>query len=229
MENITEQIRQPFMPEAMLVAYRNGNGEYYLESRPIMPDGTAGAAKSVSLEFMRAVAKTFTESHDKTPHGRMPRRLLYADARSGSQTFVWWTPPGRRTLTFTDGAGLPDGDYLMPGTVYRVKDGVLYVYAFKGGRPSEKSRLLMGPFYNYYEDCRMCLGNSRIRIPDDPTWEDVLLAWEGAFWNSANAHLISHPVTGNIVTELRKAMTQPFDVSKCRPTKVTLGDILRNK
>lgn len=216
-------------PKAVLVAYE-GNGAYSLESHPVLEDGTVGAAKSVSVELMRKIAQSFDSGYGNKPRGVLPRRLLYADTRLDDSVLVWWTAPGPRMLTFKPEVGLPDGIYNMPGVIYRFHRS-LSVWAFAGKRPPLKAELYKGPFFNYYEDCRMCLGNSRISIPSEPTWDDVLNAYEGAFWNSLNAHLICDPMVkgADIKKELRKAMKAPFDLSRCRKAGKSLSDIYNIK
>lgn len=226
MRNITRKITAPFLPKAVLVAYENGHNAYRLETREVLPDGTMGTAKCVSKEFAQALARTFSSEHADTPHGAMPRNLLYADTRATKKVFVWWNPPRKRTMIFTDRVTLEDGDYSVPGVIYMARGTDLFVYAFAGKAPTRRTRLLKGPFFNYYEDCRMCLGNSRRTFPKNGTWQQHLDAWETIFWNSANAHYISHPLTMDLCKALVRYKDEPFNTTVCRPAGLSLGELL---
>lgn len=228
MQYASDKVQRPYVPKAVITAYQKYNGyDYYLESREVLEDGTIGASRPVTLDFLKSIAKAYGRNREGSPHGAVPPHLLFADTRAARPRIVWWAAPARKTLCFTDKVPLPDGEYNMPGVIYSLEGRTLSVYSFRGRRPGKNCTLLHGPFFNYYEDCKMCLGNSRIDIPKNPTWEELILCWENVFWNSLNAHLIFDPVKGNIVTELRKAQTQPFDISKCKETKLKLKDILK--
>ena len=149
--NITDTLDCEYRPEAALVVYKKHgyrDSEYYLETRPVRADGILGAGKPVSREFIRKIAMSFRADGEMSPHGTMPRNMLHADPRLGSERFVWWNPPGKRELFFLEGLGLDDTVYNMPGTVFLVTGKTLTVYAFKGARPSGKTPLLRGPFFN---------------------------------------------------------------------------------
>ena len=230
--DITTAIQRRFTPKAILTVYTSGGHgdlplEYYLETRPVSPKGVPGAAVPVSLEFMRSFASAFRDTAEKRPYGPLPGNLLYADPRQGRERYVWWTPPGVRTLHFVPELGLEDGRYHMPGVVYSVTERTLSIFAFQGTRPGRNAPLLMGPFFNYYDDGHVCLGNARDPLPAEPRWEDVLSHWERLFWNSVNSHLICNPVDGNLVVLLKDAVREPFDLTACRPSGVTLNDLLK--
>jgi PRTRC genetic system protein B len=154
--------------------------------------------------------------------------MLHADPRLGSERFVWWDPPGKRELFFLEGLGLDDTVYNMPGTVFLVTGKTLTVYAFKGARPSGKTPLLRGPFFNYYEDCRICVGSAKVDWPRDITWQTIIDHWEKVFWNSVNAHMISNPMKEghNLVLSLKEAVNKPYDTGALRPAGLTLASII---
>ncbi len=213
--NITDTLDCEYRPEAALVVYKkygHSDSEYYLETRPVRADGTLGAGRPVSREFIRNLAMSFRADGELSPRGTMPRNMLHADPRLGSERFVWWDPPGKRELFF----------------LVLVTGKTLTVYAFKGARPSGKTPLLRGPFFNYYEDCRICVGSAKVDWPRDITWQTIIDHWEKVFWNSVNAHMISNPMKEghNLVLSLKEAVNKPFDTGALRPAGLTLASII---
>jgi PRTRC genetic system protein B len=219
-----------YRPTAMLVVYQNDNNDNYLEAREIFKDGTPGAGKPVTYGMMDNLLKEFSPTHRSIPHGPMPSNMLYADNRESRRRYVWWSPPARREMTFVPELALKDGLYTMPGVVYVADNDTLSVYAFHGRKPNPRHRLLRGPFFNYYEDCRMCLGSARCTLPEDLTWENLLKAWENLFWNSRNSHTIgSAPsVKGNLTTILKEMKdADSFDTSLLIQTNIKLQDLCK--
>ena len=237
-QDITDKITTRYLPKAILTVYERqkkvdgysgyDDSHYYLESRPVLADGTPGAARPVSKALMAKIASTFTAESGGIPHGPLPDNLLFADVRAGHEKYVWWTPPGPRNLYFSERLEMKDGVYLMPGTVYMVRSKSLYVYAFRGNKPSPNRRLLYGPFFNYGNEHHMCLGNATATLRTDPTWNDLLKYWETLFWNSVNSHTTCNPMKKgyNLIVALKDAMQKPFDTSLLNESKSTLKDLL---
>jgi PRTRC genetic system protein B len=210
--------------------YEKSSKEYYLETRPVRDDGTLGPAKPVSREFIKSLVMAFRAEGETIPHGRLPGTLLYADSRMGLEKYVWWNPPCKRGMFFTKDIPMKDGDYNVPGTIYMVKDGRLSVFCFAGKKPRPETHLLYGPFYNYYKNGDICLGNAKdnVQKPADPSWEDILAYWEKLFWGSENAHIIHNPMEKgyNLNTVLKGAMNAPFPTETLQKTGKTLKSLL---
>lgn len=239
-KDITTDLRIRYEPRCVLTIYerknksetyypRDEHPRFHLESRPVLKDGTTGAARPVTKALISKIAATFKAEGEHIPHGAMPENILYADARQGHEKYIWWTPPGVRTLFFSEGLGMADGPYHMPGTIYMVKGTTLYVYAFHGRKPAQRKRLLYGPFFNYSGSHTICLGNATAKLPDEPTWEDILRHWETLFWNSVNSHTTCNPMKEghNLTVALKDATDKPFDTTLLNESKDTLEDLLR--
>lgn len=232
---LNEKLEQRFIPKAVLIVFRssknNYDNDYYLETRPVKEDGTLGVAKPASTELLRGIAESYMLSNSLRPHGAIPANLLFADSTTGREKYIWWTPPGKRFLQFSKGTGMKDGIYNMPGCVYMMKDQNLYVWAFKGKKPDRRKNLLFGPFYNYYESGRICLGNARTKWPEDLTWTALEQYWEKLFWESDNSHMIINPMAkgANLNTAIKEAENKPFDTDSLNETKITIEDLIIGK
>ncbi len=222
-------------PIAALIVYKNNRYyEHYLETRPIKEDGTLGRAKPVSWKFLQKLADIVhkIEKEKDTvryPHGAVPPNLLKINSNPEEQEFVWWTPPEKHQCYFMQKCGVPDGIYHMPGCVFHVKRHNLHVYCFKGKKPDHKEKLLKGPFFNYYNDGGVCLGNSKLDWPQKITWKDILEHWESIFWNSVNSHSIDNPMKEgqNLVVAIKESSDKPFDTEKLDEFNFTLESLLK--
>ena len=229
---ITSDIQNVFEPQAAIIAYSRRNGydtEYFLESRAVRENGTLGPGKPVTIKFVKELVSSMKTTYEIQPYGPIPANMLYADNRIGSEKYVWWNPPQKRPMYFNGKMAMPDDNYNMPGVVYMVKGSLLFVYCFKGRKPTGETDLLMGPFFNYYEDCHMCLGSARVEWPSVIMWEDVQKHWEKMFWMSVNTHSMANPMNeGAILTvALKDSLSNPFNTELLKKTNRKLKDLLR--
>lgn len=226
MSRITQDLFDRFDPSALLVVYSHNN-DTYLECAPVLDDGSVGALAPVSKQFMSDLVSGFSEDFRATPHGAVPSNLLLADTRKGCEHYIWWEKPGMRQMFFDKSLDIPDGMYNMPGIVYDVKGSTLSVYCFKGKRPTLKSKLFYGPFYNYYATGKVCLGNATVKPATNPTWQNMMDRWQKIFWCSMNVHEICHPIRGSLRDAICDAADKPFDETLMLPMKKTLQDCLK--
>ena len=228
MRSLTDELNLKWHPKAVIVAYQSigyGRTSYFLESRKIDNNGMLGEGKPVSKKFITSIVKTFSATFEETPHGAMPSNMLLVDDRPGHKHYIWYNKPQKRMMTFAKSIGISDGVYASPGIVYEVKGESLFVYAFKGSRP--KKRLYKYPSFNLYGDNRVCLGNAKVPMPRDLTWNSLMKRWEMMYWNSTNSHLIGDsPIKGNLVLALKDS-TEEFDTSLLLPVNVSLDDLMK--
>lgn len=231
---IEEQDFQEFVPKAALIYFKpinEKNNTPYLELRQIRKDGSMGEASPVTRKFIQEMLAGFSEEYRNTPHGRIPTNLLYCDTRTGKETMVWYNPPKVRTRFFDEKLNLENGKYYVPGTLYMVKGKKLSVFCFKGKKPSDNDVLLGVPYFNVYKDGSVCMGTAKPIIKENPTYEDVMNAWENAFWNSIDVHTNGSPSTvGNLIETIKKYQNIPFDTDELekRKDRLTLDTLLRN-
>ena len=117
MNCLTEKINMLLRPEAALIVYHCEEPEkmFYLETRPITPDGKMGAAQPVSCEFMNRLTSAYCESHSGTPFGPIPETMLYCDVRKGREKYIWYNPPAKRMMYFRKDLCMENAEYHMPG------------------------------------------------------------------------------------------------------------------
>jgi PRTRC genetic system protein B len=91
---------------------------------------------------------------------------------------VWWAPPKRRAMFFSENLKIHNKIVPWPGLVLVAHEESLDVYAVKGDiKPKQDTRLYVAPFLNMDMDNEsICLGNSPTpkRSNDYEGWEKAL-------------------------------------------------------
>ncbi|HGF4015137.1 PRTRC system protein B [Burkholderia cenocepacia] len=101
---------------------------------------------------------------------------------------VWYVPPGKRHLAFNHPSvgGKKAGTCALPGLVFFLVRDDWYVFAYRGKRrPSARTPLYRTPFYNVWQEGRICVGN--IDLPKQGT-SAPLEQWEDAFFGTWFTH-----------------------------------------
>ena len=233
MNELTRNIKKIMVPKAALVAYEEENEEwherksYYLELRPIDGNGRMRAAIPVTYEFINSLLESFSVEIAEMPHGRVPGNLLRCDTRKGNEKYVWYNPPARRRMFFHEELNIENGDFNMPGIIYKVQSDRLDVFAFKGDMPDEKCELYFAPYFNVTGSA-VCLGSSKLERPQNPSFTVWLAYWENLFWMSEFSHLGTNgnPTRNNLVLVTESARNRPFDYSELIPMNKKLKDLL---
>lgn len=228
--NILNQVYEPFMA---MVAYRTNDSReqsFYLEQHKICKDGSLGVGKPLRqkavVEIFSSIARNNKEL-DSSLYGAVPENVLYCDTRVGSERLVWYRKPEVRKLFFVKSLEIPDGEMRVPGLVYSVKGKQLQVLAFKGNKP--KKVLYRAPFMNT-DETYVCLGNSKVKYPEERTFANVISYWETMFWQSEFSHILGeNPCLGNLSTITKECIANgsafPDDMLKL--SKFKLQDLLR--
>lgn len=143
-----------------------------------------GEAQLVRIEFLRELVKGLSSN---APSEVFPENVL---TRNELVT-AWWTPAQRRTMFFAADTTLAEVDgkkFPIPPLVFRVTAGILSVRALAEDiRPKAATPLFMAPFWNVFDDGRVCHGS--MRAPDDASLKALEL-WEKAFFGSNFTHTI---------------------------------------
>ena len=233
-----------FKPKSMLIMYESeGHPVPFLELRDIDDKGMPLAGRPVSRQFINDLIKSFSAEADETPCGPVPENLLYADNRPGQMKLIWYNPPRKRHLCFAADLQIPDGDYMMPGTIYETHGyDRLFIYAFTDdGRPTKDTVLYNMPMYNYYtDDHHLCLGSSKLDMEtvrkaaglsegDFLTYDAVMKAWETLVWDSVNAHVGSEDTVKGILSNIIKDSKESFDNNCLVKTIYTLKSLYDGK
>lgn len=226
MKRVDDILDNELRPFIAIVGYSNERDNYF-ETHTIDKgnDGyTMGAGVPLTVECMSELAYNFRADFTTTPHGKIPKTLLYFNNLIGQQKYVWYNPPQKRMMFFTKDLNIENGEYYVPGIVYLADNENLQVFSFKGRKPVDK--LYQAPFFNV-TDGKVCLGNAKIPYPDNPTYDDFLKYWEDKFWLTEFSHLGSNPVKGNLVL-VTKEMKKSFNQEVLLPTKITLNKLFES-
>lgn len=230
MSSMINMAKEPYTPFAAVVAYKTESSEtcYYLEKRDIR-NGKMGAGKPLTEEALASLISSVAKNNvqiDKSLYGWLPENVLYCDSRMQRETLIWYHGPERRSVFFTKELEIPSGQMMVPGLVYKVSQGHLSIYAFKGKKP--KGVLYRAPFMNTVEN--VCLGNAKVEKPKDRTYEAFIAYWEKMFWMSEFSHLSgNNPIKGNLATLTKQliATGEPFPEEVLIPLGKRLKDIQR--
>lgn len=224
-DKLLEQSQQVSEPVVALVAYRNSESEYYIESHDIDREGRMKEGVPLTRECITELVSSFSLEQSRMPSGQIPANLLYADSRIGHDKYIWYNPPCRRMMYFSRNLNMEDGLYFIPGIVYVAREKSLDLYAFKGKKPVNK--LYKAPFFNVTNE-KVCLGNASIEYPNDPDYYNLLEYWEKMFWMTEFSHLggSQNPTKNNLYNATLK-WKENFDYNELLPTDVTLQKLIR--
>lgn len=226
MNDITKDILTELSPEMAIIVYQHEQ-KYYLERRDII-NGKMASGVPLTEKCLTDIFDTISSESSDSLHGLVPDNLLYADSRCGREKYVWYNKPEKRSLFFHKDTGIPDGQMCVPGLVYVASATSLSVFAFKGNKP--KSKLFKAPFFNIYDDGRVCLGSAKVDKPTELTYESIVRYWEKMFWASEFVHILgNNPVKNNLATLMKKGIetSSRFPESELLPIKTNLKELLR--
>ena len=234
---LTREITDILIPRAALIAYSTDglshdecSRNYFLEVRNIGADGMMQEGRPVTVEFMNALVRDYSESHAAgIPHGIIPSNLLFCNPGIGNEKYIWYSPPGKRMMFFVESLGIESGEYNIPGIVYEAGKDALNVYAYKGERPDYDTELYAAPLFNVTR-ASVCLGSATIEKPKDITYAGMLEYWERKFWLTEFSHLgtMGNPTKSNLVLVTKAAKGSPFDLDELKPLdNLKLKDILK--
>lgn len=229
---ITRKITELLHPKAALIAYKSDSeygSSYFLELREIDSEGKFCEGKPVTFEFMNELVRGYSESHTSTPYGYIPKNLLYSDCRKGSERYVWYNPPRRRMMFFSESLGIESAEYNIPGVVYDAGQHGMRIYAYTDMELKRDSELCAAPFFNV-SGANVCLGWAKIEKPQELTYSRLLEYWEKKFWLTEFSHLgiKGNPTKHNLVLVTKAAKDAPFDMNELKPiNNLRLKDILK--
>ena len=208
--DITEDFGTLYHPKSALVFYESNtlNKEVYVEYFDMDKNGTPINAHPLTEREAEALAKALTTEKQKQsaflkPVGILPTTILQINLSTNKSAVVWYTKAQKRTLYFVDSLEIPNGTANVPPMVWQATKNSLRVFALASGRrPTEKTPLYYAPFFNIYEDGRVCMGSVNVDIKESACIEQFTKSWEDYFFNSYFSHLMGEnsPVKGNCVS-----------------------------
>lgn len=209
MNNITEDFGTLYFPKSALVFYeaKSINAEMYVEHFDMDENGNPINAHPLTVREANVLAKYLRTDKEKNqaflkPKGILPTNILHINPSAENGSVLWFTKAQQRQLYFVNGLEIPNGKATVPPMIWLATKNNLSVFALATNRrPTEKTPLYYAPFFNIYEDGKVCMGTVNIDIKNSASVEEFIRAWEDYFFNSYFSHLLGKhsPIKGNCV------------------------------
>lgn len=235
MKNITRQLQDIYLPQKALLLYDHQlEDRYYMEAYDMDSNGTPINARPLTIEEAADIATLLQTSSENNAFlrltGLLPAHIIYMDAAARG-CVLWHTPPRKVPLFFKKELSIPCGKAWIPGLLWKADKKDLYIYALSGKtRPHLKTPLFHAPFFNVYENGRVCMGTVDTDIASNLSLEAFMKAWEHYFFNSYFSHVLggAAPVEGNIIQLWQQQVTTGcrFPQDRLKRHSLTLKKLL---
>lgn len=237
MNDITQNFGTLYRPVKAFVVYEEGSADkrHYVESYDMDDSGCPTNAHPLSVREATALAKALDTSEELQrnflkPEGLLSKNVLYINPTQGGYV-VWHTPKQRVQLYFTDSLKIPNGITSIPPLVWRASKDTLWLYALADAAEiSAQTPLYRAPFFNLYNDGKVCMGTVKIKIPADCLLEEFIAKWQRYFFESYFSHTIGNsPVKGSIIQLWQKLVNtkKQFPEKSLMETRYTLKKLLK--
>jgi PRTRC genetic system protein B len=235
--DITASFGTLYHPKSALVFYQSkADKDLYVEHFDMDKNGTPINAHPLTEREARTLAKSLLIEKQKDKaflksEGILPTNILHINPSAGNGALLWYTKAQKRKLYFVDSLGIPSDMAHVPPLLWHATKNSLRVFALLSGRrPTEKTVLYYAPFFNIYEDGRVCMGSVNINIKNSASVEQFTNAWEDYFFNSYFSHLMGEksPIKGNCVSLWKDlvATGRPFPTAVLQKNNKTLKNLL---
>ena len=208
--DITASFGTLYHPKSALVFYetKGATTDVYVEHFDMDKNGNPINAHPLTVKEAKVLARALQTEKDKDnaflkSNGILPTNILYINPNTDKGAVLWYTKAQRRQLYFVSGLDIPNGMAYVPPMIWYANKNSLSVFALASERrPTEKTPLYFTPFFNSYEDGKVCMGSVNINITNSASVEEFTKAWEDYFFNSYFSHLLgsNSPIKGNCVT-----------------------------
>lgn len=237
-KDITQDFGTLYHPKSALVFYetKGRTTDVYVEHFDIDKNGNPINAHPLSVREANVLAKSLHTEKDKDkaflkPNGILPTNILHLNPSEEKATVIWYTKAHQRQLFFVDGLQIPNGKAYVPPMVWKASKNSLSVYALASDRrPTENSKLHYTPFFNIYDDGKVCMGTVSVDIKKSASIEEFVNAWEHYFFNSYFSHLLGNhnPIKGNCVEVWKNLVNTdiPFPKEVLKPYNKILKNLL---
>ncbi len=236
--DITASFGTLYHPKSALVFYetKGTNTDVYVEHFDMDKNGNPINAHPLTEREAKVLAKSLQTEKDKDiaflkSNGILPTNILHINPNKDKGAVLWYTKAQRRQLYFVNGLDIPNGIAQVPPMIWYANKNSLSVFALASDRrPTEKTPLYFTPFFNIYEDGKVCMGSVNINIKNSASVEEFVGAWEDYFFNSYFSHILGRnsPIKGNCVN-LWKDLIQtgkPFPKEVLKKNNKTLKNLL---
>jgi PRTRC genetic system protein B len=236
--DITASFGTLYHPKSALVFYeaKGENTDVYVEHFDMDKNGSPINAHPLTEREANALAKSLQIEKDKDnaflkSNGILPTNILNINPNKDKSTVLWYTKSQKRQLYFVNTLGITSGIANVPPMIWYANKNSLSVFALTSyRRPTEKTPLYFAPFFNIYEDGRVCMGSVNINIKNSASVEEFTGAWEDYFFKSYFSHLLgsNSPIKGNCVNLWKDLIgtDKPFPKEVLKKKNKTLKNLL---
>lgn len=237
MKDITQQFGTLYNPVKAFVVYQKNSAEksIYVEAYDMDKNGCPINAHPLSLKGSTQLASALDTSEELTrkflkPSGLLPKNVLHLNPEHDGSA-IWYTPAQKVSLFFVESLAIPNAEAFVPPLLWKASKNTLYIYAMVADKIiNEQTALYHAPFFNLYNDGRVCMGTVKVDIKADCHLQDFMQSWEQYFFKSFFSHLIGNtsPVKGNIIQLWQKLVGsgKPFPIKSLIKNGLTLKKIL---
>lgn len=236
--DITQDFGTLYHPKSALVFYetKGSNTDVYVEHFDMDKNGNPINAHPLTVKEANVLAKALNTEQEKNKaflksNGILPTNILHLNPNAEKGSVIWYTKAQQRQLYFVDSLQIPNGMAQVPSMLWKGSKNGLIVFALTSDRrPTEKTKLYHTPYFNIYEDGKVCMGTVSVDIKKSASVEEFIQAWEHYFFNSYFSHLLGNhnPIKGNCVTLWKDLVNRnkPFPKEVLKPNNKTLKNLL---
>jgi len=175
-----------YKPIAQLDIYQSDEN-YYCEISDIKKGERCNTRALTEEDFNELIDIEHTMKSNPLLKGRIDDRILYYDFSKLNLVIIWYNKSMYRDMVFSKSSKMKSGKCIQPGFIYRTNGESLQVYAYRGSKPTDNSKMYQAPYFNVSNNGNVCLGSiSHIKNYNNVT--EYLNMWEHAFWNSEFTH-----------------------------------------
>lgn len=163
--NQNAETLETFEPYLGLVVFGNRHkNKNYLQVHDISKKGNAftwGEGKPFQREQLAQMGEALrTEQITSLKlKGLLPEEILFFQPSVSGSRFMWFIPAQKHYITFTSEVGIKTGTYKFPALLMAVINNTMYIFAIKTNKkPDLKTELFHAPFFNVYNDGKVCMG-----------------------------------------------------------------------
>ncbi|WP_241774953.1 prokaryotic E2 ligase family D protein [Flavobacterium sp. Leaf82] len=237
MKDLTQRFGTLYHPVKAFVVFKKDTTDksIYVEGYDMDKNGCPINAHPLSRRETAQLASALDTSDEITrkflkPSGLLPKKVLHLNPGHDGAA-IWYTPAQKVSLFFVESLGITSGEAFVPPLLWKATKNTLYIYAMDTDKKiNEQTVLYHAPFFNLYNDGRVCMGTVKVDIKTDCHLEDFMQWWEQYFFNSYFSHLIGNtsPVKGNIIQFWQKLVntTKPFPIKSLIKNSLTIKNIL---
>lgn len=184
------------IPKNVITIYSDKHGsKHYLENRKIEEvkgNFLMGAPCPLPDELFREIAGSYMK--DNSYHmdfgGMVPEHIIYAHNSLGKTIVIWYRPATERVLNFASQLKIKGSSTVkIPATLAAVHNNELYYFALMtNDRPTATTKLYNAPFFNIYEDGKVCLGTAPVGKVKAKTFQKEAERFENGFFIAEQNH-----------------------------------------